>query len=87
MKMTKRLLRLEARFGSMAQAMQKAAVPSGAQLIAERLASFGIVRGPNESLAETTARAMGISVRELRAELQRRAAGFATGKLATDIAK
>jgi len=35
----------------------------------------GIERGPNESLAETTARAMGISVRELRAEFQRRACG------------
>jgi hypothetical protein len=42
-------------------------------LLASRLASWGIERGPNESLAETTARAMGISVRELRAESQRRA--------------
>ena len=33
----------------------------------------GIERGPNESLAEMIARAMGISVRELRAEFQRRA--------------
>jgi hypothetical protein len=30
---------------------------------------MGIERGPNESLAETTARAMGITVRELRAKL------------------
>ncbi|SPE35650.1 hypothetical protein SBA6_480005 [Candidatus Sulfopaludibacter sp. SbA6] len=40
---------------------------------------LGIVRGPKESLAETTARAMGISVREFRAELQRRAAGITAG--------
>jgi hypothetical protein len=32
-----------------------------------------VERAPNESLAETTARAMGISVQELRAEFQRRA--------------
>ena len=30
----------------------------------------GIERGPDESLAETTARAMGISVRDLRAKLE-----------------
>jgi hypothetical protein len=35
--------------------------------------TFNDERGPNESLAETTARAMGISVREFRAELWRRA--------------
>jgi hypothetical protein len=40
--------------------------PFGAEQIAKRLASFGIVPGPNESLAETTARALGISCRELR---------------------
>jgi hypothetical protein len=46
---------------------------SPALLLASRLAAMGIERGPNESLAETTARAMGISVREFRAELWRRA--------------
>jgi hypothetical protein len=30
---------------------------------------MGVERGPNESLAETTARAMAISVQELRAKL------------------
>jgi hypothetical protein len=30
---------------------------------------MGVERGPNESLAETTARAMGIGVRDLRAKL------------------
>jgi hypothetical protein len=68
---TKRLLRLEARFGSMAQAMRKSAVPSGAQVIAERLSALGIVREGNESLAETTARAMGITIPELKCELRR----------------
>ena len=49
---------------------------SGADVLAEWLAGLGIVRGPNESLAETTARAMGISGPELWAELQRRAWGI-----------
>jgi hypothetical protein len=51
-------------------------------LIAARLAAMGFVLGPNESLAEMTARAMGISCQELRAELQRRAAGL---KLPSDM--
>jgi hypothetical protein len=36
---------------------------------------MGVERGPNESLAETTARAMGITVRELRATLELLAGG------------
>ena len=44
-------------------------------MIAGWLAEWGIVRGENESLAETTARAMGITSRELRALLEFRAAG------------
>ena len=47
---------------------------SGASVIAARLAGWGIVRGENESLAETTARALGMSTREFRAELELRAA-------------
>ena len=47
---------------------------SGASVIAARLARWGIVRAENESLAETTARALGMSTRELRAELELRAA-------------
>ena len=43
--------------------------PSPALLLASRLAALGIERGPSESLADTTARAMGISVGELRAKL------------------
>ena len=44
---------------------------SVAPLIAERLAALGIVRRPEESLAEATARAMGISLLEFRKELMR----------------
>ena len=43
--------------------------PSPALLLASRLAAMGIERGPSESLADTTARAMGISFGELRAKL------------------
>ncbi len=46
---------------------------SGATVLAERLAALGVVQQPEERLAETTARAMGISIPELRAELMRRA--------------
>jgi hypothetical protein len=42
---------------------------SPALLLASRLAAMGIERGPSESLADTTARAMGIGVGELRAKL------------------
>jgi hypothetical protein len=49
--------------------------PSVAPLLEARLASFGIVRRSEESLAETTARAMGISVRELRIRLELLACG------------
>jgi len=71
-----RIRKLELRFGATLEALRRAVVPSGAEQIAQRLARFGIVRSPKESLAETTAGAMGISVRELRAELERRAAGL-----------
>jgi hypothetical protein len=43
--------------------------PSPALLLTARLAAMGIERGPSESLADTTARAMGISVGDLRAKL------------------
>ncbi len=48
-----------------------AASISGAAILAERLAALGVIRSPEESLAETTARALGISIPELRAELMR----------------
>jgi hypothetical protein len=43
--------------------------PSPALLLASRLAAMGIERGPNESLAETVARALGIGIKDLRAKL------------------
>jgi hypothetical protein len=43
--------------------------PSPALLLASRLAAMGIEREPSESLADTTARAMGIGAQELRAKL------------------
>jgi len=67
--LAKRLLRLEARFGSKAAATRCSGLPSGADVITQNLASLGIVREPNESLAETTARAMGITMADLRNQL------------------
>jgi hypothetical protein len=52
--------------------------PSPAPQIAQWLASIGIVWEGNESLAETTARAFGISIPNLRERLQRRAPGLST---------
>jgi hypothetical protein len=63
--LAKRLERLETRMTPTPTVQCQSAVP----LLASRLAAMGIERGPNESLAETTARAMGITVRELRAKL------------------
>jgi hypothetical protein len=48
-----------------------------AMQIAEGLARIGFARGERESLGETFARFLGITPRELRARLQRRAAGQA----------
>jgi len=58
--------------------------PSVGEQIADGLARIGFARGENESLAETFARCLGITVRELRARLQQRAAGRPS-ELATDI--
>ena len=71
---TKRLLRLEARFGPLMKAAS-AAAPSGTAQIAQWLDTVGVVREPNECLAETMCRATGLSMGELRAALQRRALG------------
>ena len=73
--LTKRLDRLEIHFGARAEAVREPGLPSGTEKLAEWVAAMGFVREPNESLAETTARAMGISSQELRAKLQQRAAG------------
>lgn len=71
-----RVRRLEDRYGAAIKARRQQDGPSGTDVLTGILARFGIVPSPNESLAETTARAMGLSMRELRTELERRAAGF-----------
>jgi hypothetical protein len=50
--------------------------PSPAPQIAQWLESIGFVRESNESLADTMGRALGLNNLELRAALQRRAAGL-----------
>ena len=65
---------LKARIARMERAIQRLPAPAVAGqspvlLLASRLAGWGVERAPNESLAETPARAMGISIRELRAKL------------------
>jgi hypothetical protein len=67
-----RLRRLEQRFAPPAPAPSG---PSVAEQIAEGLARIGFARGEQESLGETFARFLGITPRELRVRLQRRAAG------------
>ena len=66
--------KLKSRLAILEKAMRRLPAPtvgdeSPALLLASRLAAMGFERGPTESLAETTARAMGITVRELRAKL------------------
>jgi hypothetical protein len=64
------------------EAMRKAAVPEGPPAIGvlrANLARMGIEQEANESLAETTARAMGVSCQELRRHLQLRAAMLPIG--------
>ena len=58
--------------------------PSSYELIRDGLARVGFVRIGQESLAETFARYLGITLRELRARLQQRAVGK-PAELATDI--
>ena len=74
--MVARVRRLEDRYAAAINAWRQQDGPSGTDVLTGILARFGIVRGPNESLAETTARALGITCRDLQVELQRRAAGF-----------
>ncbi|MGA2186401.1 MAG: hypothetical protein ABSH47_25580 [Bryobacteraceae bacterium] len=70
--LTTRLRRLETRFGSAIAAMRPPR-PSMAPVIAAVLDRWGIVRDSNESLLEAFARAIGLTPRELKAELMRRA--------------
>jgi len=68
-----RLRRLEVRFESRIAAMQPQ--PSMVPMIEEALHRWGVVSEPNESVAETFSRAIGITPHELRQELIRRAGG------------
>ena len=63
--MKRRLDRIERRIPKPPPPESESAVP----IIKGWLAAWGVVPGPKESLAETTARAMGISVKELRSRL------------------
>jgi hypothetical protein len=54
---------------------QPEACPSPAAAIAAGIAAWGFVPGPHESLAETLARALGISTQALQLELRARASG------------
>ena len=74
--LSNRVRRLEERLHPVIERMRQSEIPAGppaVEVITELLARAGVERGPNESLAETTARAMGWSMRELRQELERRA--------------
>jgi hypothetical protein len=71
----KRLRRLEERFRP-ALLAATAFDPSARERLREVLAGAGFVAGPLESLAEVWARSMGITCPELRALLERRAAGL-----------
>ena len=71
-----RLERVEVQMQPALEAMRKAAVPEGpptVEVLRANLARMGIEQGPHESLAETTARAMGVSCQELRQQLMMRA--------------
>jgi len=73
---SKRLERVELRMRPALEALRKAAVPESppaVEVLRANLARLGIEPGPGESLAETTARAMGISNLELRRQLIMRA--------------
>jgi hypothetical protein len=66
--------RLKERLRKLEEAIKPVAepCPSPAAEIAAGIAAWGFVPGPNESLAETFARALGISSRELRAQIMAR---------------
>jgi len=73
---SRRLERVEEKMRPALEAARKAAVPVGppaVEVLRANLARMGIEPGPGESLAETTARAMGISNLELRRQLMMRA--------------
>jgi len=70
---TRRLQKLERRFPPNPV---RPSGPSPAEKISAWLAQNRIARGENESLMATFARALGVTVSDLRVYLQRRAAGL-----------
>jgi hypothetical protein len=77
--LSRRVRRLENQFALAISARPKPSVPSdssGREWIIQKLNEWGIVRDPKESLAETTARALGLTSIQLRCYLQNRAAGL-----------
>jgi hypothetical protein len=74
--LAKRLSRLEDRLRPVLDAMREPVgndTFSPVDWFTQKLDEWGIVRGTNESLAEATARALGWTSAQLRADLQRRA--------------
>jgi hypothetical protein len=77
----RRVQRLEQRYQTALEVLRRASGPAGpsaTEVLAATLADMGVERGAHESLAETTARAMGWTIPQLRQELQFRAAGGAS---------
>jgi len=78
---TRRLQKLERRYPP---SPVRPSGPSAAEKISAWLAQRGIERDENESLMATFARALGLTLSDVRAHLQRRAAGL-RAYLPTDI--
>jgi hypothetical protein len=76
-KLARRLIRLEEIRAAAVRAMacSHSEGPSAAEILRARLMARGFVQTGNESLAETTARAWGMSPRELDRYLEERATG------------
>ena len=76
--LSRRVRRLENQIALATAKRQKSTTPpspSGREWVIHKLAEWGIVRDPKESLAETAARALGWNSIQLRGYFQNRAAG------------
>jgi hypothetical protein len=74
---SRRLERVEMKMRPALEAMRKTAIlegPPAIEVLRANLARMGVEQEGNESLAETTARALGVTCQELRRHLQLRAA-------------
>ena len=70
---SKRVGRLEEKFRAATAAMHVLDRASPLEKIKEWIAEAGVEQGPGESLAHTAARALGMTLREFREEVQHRA--------------